>query len=393
MKDPALFAIVGRHQPAGRHARDGARFREEKLMEASEQSRDLTSRRSFLLKGAAVGAASLGAGGVLLEPSEALASGGLTKGDAAILRFLAAAEIIETDIWQQYNELAGIQDSEVPGGSGNPDYTDAVTILDSDMAQYIHDNTDDEISHAAFLNAYLRAHGAQTVNLDKFRTLPSSQATGAQQIGRLTNLMQLTVNTSFWTRYRSDSLNPDLGDTLPQAIPDLATGQHPAIPRTDADLAPTDHLNAIAFTAGFHFAWIEQGGTSLYAGLAQRATHSEVLRILLSIGGSEIMHFQTWQDKAGNALPLTDPTTGLTFPDLNADGELTQTNLIMPEPTPFLDRKFPIVSIIRPTETDGVAMGALNAFTADGLFIGQPPEFFPVLTGLAKAADAARHGS
>jgi hypothetical protein len=393
MKDPALFAIVGRHQPAGRHARDGARFREEKLMEASEQSRDLTSRRSFLLKGAAVGAASLGAGGVLLEPSEALASGGLTKGDAAILRFLAAAEIIETDIWQQYNELAGIQDSEVPGGSGNPDYTAAVTILDSDMAQYIHDNTDDEISHAAFLNAYLRAHGAQRVNLDKFRTLPSSQATGAQQIGRLTNLMQLTVNTSFWTRYRSDSLNPDLGDTLPQAIPDLATGQHPAIPRTDADLAPTDHLNAIAFTAGFHFAWIEQGGTSLYAGLAQRATHSEVLRILLSIGGSEIMHFQTWQDKAGNALPLTDPTTGLTFPDLNADGELTQTNLIMPEPTPFLDRKFPIVSIIRPTETDGVAMGALNAFTADGLFIGQPPEFFAVLTGLAKAADAARHGS
>jgi len=362
-------------------------------MEASEQSRDLTSRRSFLLKGAAVGAASLGAGGVLLEPSEALASGGLTKGDAAILRFLAAAEIIETDIWQQYNELAGIQDSEVPGGSGNPDYTAAVTILDSDMAQYIHDNTDDEISHAAFLNAYLQAHGAQTVNLDKFRTLPSSQATGAQQIGRLTNLMQLTVNTSFWTRYRSDSLNPDLGDTLPQAIPDLATGQHPAIPRTDADLAPTDHLNAIAFTAGFHFAWIEQGGTSLYAGLAQRATHSEVLRILLSIGGSEIMHFQTWQDKAGNALPLTDPTTGLTFPDLNADGELTQTNLIMPEPTPFLDRKFPIVSIIRPTETDGVAMGAVNAFTADGLFIGQSPEFFAVLTGLAKAADAARHGS
>jgi hypothetical protein len=362
-------------------------------MEASEQSRDLTSRRSFLLKGAAVGAASLGAGGVLLEPSEALASGGLTKGDAAILRLLAAIELIETDIWQQYNELAGIQDSEVPGGSGNPDYTAAVTILDSDMAQYIHDNTDDEISHAAFLNAYLQAHGAQTVNLDKFRTLPSSQATGAQQIGRLTNLMQLSVDTSFWTRYRSDSLNPDLGDTLPQAIPDLATGQHPAIPRTDADLAPTDHLNAIAFTAGFHFAWIEQGGTSLYAGLAQRVTHSEVLRILLSIGGSEIMHFQTWQDKAGNALPLTDPTTGLTFPDLNADGELTQTNLIMPEPTPFLDRKFPIVSIIRPTETDGVAMGTVNAFTADGLFIGQSAEFFALLTGLAKAADAARHGS
>ena len=261
------------------------------------------------------------------------------------------------------------------------------------MAQYIHDNTDDEISHAAFINAYLKAHGAQPVNLDKFRTLPSSKATGAQQIGRLTNLMQLTVDTSFWTRYRSDSQNPDFGDTLPQAVPDLATGQHPAIPRTDADLAPPDHLQAIANTAGFHFAWIEQGGTSLYAALAQRVTHSEVLRILLSIGGSEIMHFQTWQDKAGNAPPLTDPTTGLTFPDLNADGELTQTNLIMPEPTIFLDRKFPIVSIIRPTETDGAAMGAVKAFTDDGLFIGQSPEFFAVLTGLAQAADAARHGS
>jgi hypothetical protein len=84
-----------------------------------------------------------------------------------------------------------------PGGSGNPAYTAAVAVLDEDMAQYIHDNTDDEISHAAFINAYLKAHGARTVNLDKFRTLPSSKATGAQQIGRLTNLMQLTVNTSF----------------------------------------------------------------------------------------------------------------------------------------------------------------------------------------------------
>jgi len=362
-------------------------------METGEPYEHLTSRRSFLLKGAAVGAATLGAGRLLTDATPAFASGGLTKGDAAILRFLAAAEILETDIWQQYNELAGIQDGEVPGGSGNPAYHDAVAVLDEDMDQYIHDNTDDEMSHAAFLNAYLAAHGAETVNLDKFRTLPSSTATGAQQIGRLTNLMQLTINTSFWTRYRSDSQNPDFGDVLPNAVPGLATGQHPAIPRTNADLAPPKHLQAIANTAGFHFAWIEQGGTSLYAGLAQRVTHPEVLRILLSIGGTEIMHFQTWQDKAGNAPPLTDPTTGLTFPDLNADGELTQTNLIMPEPTIFLDRKFPIVSIIRPTETDGAATAAARSFTADGLFIGQSAEFFEVATGLAKAADAARHGS
>jgi hypothetical protein len=365
----------------------------EKTLETPEQPKNVTSRRSFLLTGAAIGAGTIGAGRFLADASPAFAAGGLTKGDAAILRFLAAAELIETDLWQQYNELAGIQDNEVPGGSGSPDYAAAIAVLDSDMAQYIHDNTDDEISHAAFINAYLKDHGEQPVNLDKFRTLPSSKATGAQQIGRLTNLMQLTVDTSFWTRYRSDSQNPDFGEALPQAVPGLAAGQFPAIPRSDDDLSPADHLQAIANTAGFHFAFIEQGGTSLYASLAQRVTHPEVLRILLSIGPTEAMHFQTWHDKAGNAPPLTDPTNGLVFPDLNADGELLQTILIMPEPTIFLSRKFPIVSIIRPTQTKGAAMSALKALTDDGLFIGQSKEFFALLTGLAKAADAARHGS
>jgi hypothetical protein len=364
---------------------------EDNLEERGKPLKSSISRRSFLGTSLAVGAGTIGAGLLANAPAVA-ARGGLTRGDADILRFLAAAEIIETDLWQQYNELGGIQDDEVPGGTGNPAYTEALAVLDEDMDQYIHDNTDDEITHFTFINAYLASHGVEPVNLDQFRTLPSSQATGAQQIGRLTNLMQLTVNTSFWTRYRSDSLNPDFGDTLPNAVPGLAAGQFPAIPRTDDDLTPPDHLQAIANTAGFHFAWVEQGGTSLYAALAQRVTHNEVLRILLSIGGTEIMHFQTWQDKAGNAPPLTDPTNGLVFPDLNADGELTQTNLIMPEPTIFLDRSFPICSIIRPTETDGAAMGAVNAFTADGLFIGQPPEFFALLNELAQAADHARHG-
>src|SRR6478736_5590157 len=368
------------------------RTKEEATLETPDQSKNVTSRRSFLLTGAAIGAGTIGAGRFLADASPALAAGGLTKGDTAILRFLAAAELIETDLWQQYNELAGIQDKEVPGGSGSPAYAEAVAVLDEDMDQYIHDNTDDEISHAAFINAYLKAHGAEPVNLNKFRNLPSSQATGARQIGRLTNLMELTVDTSFWTRYRSDSRNPDFGEKLPQAVPGLAAGRFPAIPRSDADLSQPDHLQAIANTAGFHFCFIEQGGTSLYAQLAQRVTDPEVLRILLSIGPTEAMHFQTWHDKAGNAPPLTDPTNGLIFPDLNADGEATQTNLIMPEPTIFLDRKFPIVSIIRPTETVGAAVGAVNALAADGLFIGQSAEFFAVVMGLAKAADAARHG-
>ena len=377
----------------------------------------LANRRSFLKKSVAAGAIATTSLGLLTSGPSALAgqegdeNEKLTKGDAAILRFLAAAEIIESDLWLQYQELGGVQDDEVsklastliPGypaqlTGGNPSYMQDLLPLDSDMPQYIHDNTEDELSHEAFINAYLASKGAPTVNLDQFRTLPSSKATGANQFGRLTNLTQLTVDTSWWTRYRSRTGNPDLGDTFPQAIPSLAVGQHPAIPRTDKDTANPNFLQAIANTAGFHFAFIEQGGTSLYPQLAQRVKSVEVLRILLSIGGVEIAHFQTWHDKAGNAPQLTDvvdPATGVkvTFPDLNSSpfgGEDFQTNLIMPEPTSFLSGQLPACSIIRPTETTGAAMKALASLTADGLFIGHSAAFFEFLRDLAQSADAAR---
>jgi hypothetical protein len=335
----------------------------------------------------------------LLPGASVIASGGLTRGDAAILRFLAALEILETDLWQQYNELGGVQDSEVPGGSGNQAYTQAVAQLDADMAQYIHDNTEDEFTHFDFINHFLTANGGSAVSLDKFRTLQGSQATGADRSKkRLTNLMQLTVDTSWWTRYRSRTKNPDppFNDTFAQAVPSIATGRHPAIPRTDNDLTPANHLQFIANTAGFHFATIEQGGSSLYPSLAQRVSSVEVLRILVSIGPTETMHFQTWLDKAGNAPPIIDPTTGLSFPDLNNPpfgGEDFQTNLIMPEPTVFLNRKFPVVSIIRPTETRGAAHGAVKFLTDMGLFLGQSSAFFATLNDLATQADAARRGS
>jgi hypothetical protein len=374
-----------------------------------------SNRRSFLKTGIAAGAVTVGAG-LLANSSSTFAqeekSGHLTKGDAAILRFLAAAEILESDLWLQYQELAGTQDDEVstlaskliPGypsqpTGGSPLYANAIAQLDSDMAQYIHDNTEDELSHEFFINAYLASKGADTVSLDQFRTLPGSKATGANQFGRLTNLTQLSVDTSWWTRYRSRTQNPDFGDTFPQAIPTLAVGQHTAIPRTDADLGNSSHLQAIANTAGFHFGTIEQGGSSLYPSLAQRVTHPEVLRIVLAIGGTEIMHFQTWSDKAGNAPDTTDtdPITGakVVFDLASAARFSTEdfkSNLIMPEPTVFLSKNFPTVSIIRPTETEGAAMGALKALTADGLFIGQSKEFFAFLTDLAEDADAARHG-
>jgi hypothetical protein len=232
------------------------------------------------------------------------------------------------------------------------------------------------------------------VRLERFRTLQGSQATGAQKhVKRLTNLMELTVDTTYWTRYRSRTANPDFGDTFAPAVPGLLMGRFPAIPRTDADLKPDKHLQAIAQTAGFHFGSIEQGGSSLYPSLAQRVHDREVLRVLLSIGPTETMHFQTWQDKAGNATAVTDPTNGLSFPDLNSPpfgGEDFQTNLIMPEPTIFLSRKFPVVSIIRPTETRGAAMGAVQFLSDSGLFRGQSPEFFRFLRRLAREADAAQ---
>jgi hypothetical protein len=371
----------------------------------TEPSNHTSSRRTFLKHTLAAGVA--GAGLSVAAGDRVFAhdddseeeEGELTKGDAALLRFAAAAEILESDFWIQYNELGGVQDSEVPGGSGNPTYTAKLANLDGDFAQYIHDNTDDEITHFTFLNAYLKSHGAQPVDLEPFRTLVGSKATGSSGQLRLTNLMHLTLDTSWWTRYRSDANNPDLDPsfTFPQAVPDLSKGAFTAIPRTDADLSPDAHIQAIANTAAFHMPTIEQGGSSLYPSLAQRATSVEVLRILISIGPTETMHFQTWSDKAGAAVstplaPLKDPTNGLTFPDLNSSpfgGDGFTTNLIMPEPCPFISRKLPKCSIIRPTETRGVATGTLGFLTRMGLFAGQSPSFFAFMRKLAAEADAA----
>src|SRR5580704_17439809 len=386
-----------------------------------------SNRRSFLRNGmATAGAATVGAA-LLPTGLRAFNDGDdrapVTKGDIAILRFLNALEQVEADLWQQYSALGGTQDNEVSGvNGGNPLYTAALEILDGEMAQYIHDNTDDENSHAAFLGNYLESKGAEPVDLKKFRVLPSSTARGAKSLGRLTNLTQLTIDTSFWSRYRSIT-NPDFDPMAKfvQAVPSLNVGQHTAIPRSNADTTgstisanPADnpksittHLQAIAFTAGFHFAFIEQGGSSLYPTLAQKVTNLEVLRILLSIGPSETMHFQTWQDKAGNALPLTDVDNGpggtgasVTFSTLSQaqgetnpeslNGDTLQANLIMPEPTHFLDEKLGPVAIVRPISTKNAgAVASFQGFVDDGLFIGQKKQFFDLMFDLANEADQA----
>jgi hypothetical protein len=393
--------------------------------------RRAANRRMFLRNGMiAAGAAGVGAGvlpGSLSAWERDDHEFPITKGDIAILRFLQALETVEADLWLQYSELGGTQDNEVsgPGMAGNPAYTAALTILDGDMPQYIHDNTDDEISHSRFLANYLKSKSAEPFDLTPFKTLPSSQADGADKTAlRLTNLTQLTIDTSFWSRYRSIT-NPDFDPGAPfvQAVPSLNVGQHTAIPRTNDDTAGSNpsnppssistHLQAIAFTAGFHFAFIEQGGTSLYPALAQQVSNPEVLRVLLSIGPSETMHFQTWQDKAGNALPITDTDKGftgstgatVTFMDLkmakgetnpeSLNGDTLQANLIMPEPCHFLNQDLGPVAIIRPTSIqNGGAVASVVAFANDGLFIDPKTNkntgIVQALLRLAEEADEAR---
>ena len=92
--------------------------------ETIHQPQDLISRRSMMFKGAALGVGATAVGRLLVDPPDVFAKGPhqgqgrppypWRRGDPPLPR---AAEIIESDLWQQYNELAGIQDGEVPGGS------------------------------------------------------------------------------------------------------------------------------------------------------------------------------------------------------------------------------------------------------------------------------------
>jgi hypothetical protein len=354
------------------------------------------NRRSFLKTGMLAGsAATLGAGLVgSLKPAFGQSSS-LTKGDVAILRMLAAAELIEADLWTQYAELGGIGDNppiEVDPNQKLNSYQAALKNLDSDGPQYITSNTLDEVSHATFLNGYLESKGEAPVNLDEFRTLQGSTATGADNIGRLTCLQHLNVDTSWFIRYRSKT-NPDFGATFPQAV---TITNRTAIPITDADLnGSAAHNQVIANVAAFHFGYIEQGGASLYASMGQKASSAEVLEIIFGIGGDEIAHFLEWVDFAGNGVqapvaPVTDK--GLTFPDFFAShlGALVQPSLIFPVPCEFISPGLPHCSVIRPlTDKFGGGVATIASFTADGLFFGQSKEFLNVVNQIAAEADAA----
>jgi hypothetical protein len=350
-----------------------------------------TARRSFL-KGGVFASGALVTSGLFGGAASALAQSAdqddhgdneFTDGDAAILRFLATAELIEADLWTQYAELGGNS-----SGSPNP-YQKALQNLDGDGSQYITSNTLDEVSHAAFLNAYLESQGAEPASLDAFRNLQGSRATGAQNIGRLTNLMHLNVDTSWYIRYRSTT-NPDMGATFPQAI---TINSRTAIPRTDADMGNATEIQVIANTAAFHFGTIEQGGSSLYASLSRKVTSEQALEITLGIGGDEVAHFLEWVDFAGNGVqPPVAPVSfgGLTFPDFTTKGPLFQPNLIFPVPCQFINPKLPNCAVIRPlTDKFAGARATITFLTNMNLFAGQSKEFFAELQRLADAADAA----
>src|SRR5271156_1171076 len=363
-------------------------------------------RRSFMKSGLLAGGAATVGVGLLAKTSSAQERGRLNPGDTAILRFLAAAELIESDLWTQYAELGGIGNNPPVEVATTPlnNYQTALSNLDSDGPQYITSNTLDEVSHAAFLNAYLESRGAQPVNFTEFETLPGSTATGSSGKLRLTNLMHLNVDTSWFVRYRSTT-NPDLGATFPQAI---TLNGVTAIPRNNADFngaanqnfLGNDHIQAIANVAAFHFGYIEQGGSSLYAAMSQKVSSLEVLKITLGIGGDEIAHFLEWVDFAGNGVqqpvaPFKDPISGLSFPDFFNNPPLqppsrVQPSLIFPVPCEFISADLPHCAVIRPSDDKFAgAVATIASFTADGLFVGQQPKFLQVLQQMAEAADAA----
>jgi len=360
------------------------------------------NRRSLLKSGMlAGGAAVVGASTGLFSGGKSAfgqdGGRGLTKGDVAILRFLAAAELIESDLWTQYAELGGIGNNppiEVDPNQQLNSYQAALSNLDGDGPQYITSNTIDEISHATFLNGYLESKGADPVDFSEFEILQGSTATGAEDIGRLTNLQHLNVDTSWFVRYRS-ATNPDFGATFPQAI---NITNRTAIPITNADFNNPNHIQVIANTAAFHFGYIEQGGSSLYQALGQKVSSLEVLKITLGIGGDEVAHFLEWVDFAGNGVqapvaPVTDG--GLTFPDFFTNPplqppNLVQPSLIFPVPCEFISPKLPHCAVIRPSDDRfGGAVATIASFTQDGLFFGQSKKFFRVVQQLAEEADSA----
>jgi hypothetical protein len=323
------------------------------------------SRRGFFAASSAAAAAA-----ITPQLFAQVNSSTVTPGDIAILKFLAAAELIEDDLWQQYCELA----------VNNPAYNRALRRIDRSLVRYICDDRDDERSHAALINAFLVAIGQQPVNLDPFRRLPSVSVTGAEQRGRITNLRNLNVDTSWFLRYRSAE-NPDLGATFPQFV---AINSRDTIPVSNSQ--SENQIQLAAHAAAFHFCAIEQGGGSLYNGLLSKVTSLDTLAIVAAIGPTEIIHFTGFHKSLEN-LPAFS-FDGLSFPNIRDNRELGEG--IFPEPCRFLDPNFPLCSVVRPrSNANSGPLAAATGLVQSNLFAGQGNDFFDAVVALATAADNA----
>jgi len=319
-------------------------------------------------------------------------SGRLTKGDIAVLRFLAAVELIECDLWQQYEELGGVTQ-----GSQNS-YQLALQFLDGHGSQYITSNTLDEISHATYLNLYLESEGADPVNFDRFRNLRGSSATGAQNIGRLTNLMHLDMDTDWYLRYRILE-DPNFGTAFPRVVRIV---NRQSIPRTDAECDDSQRVQAIANTAALHFGYIEHASSSLYASFSHKLKRAAVLKVALGIGGDEIAHFLAWVDFAGSAIQgspfnfldaqssVANQDIAFPSPNRKPSGPLCQICLSFPVPGDVMDKAVACRPVIGQLDDQfSGAVATINSFTRNGLFVGQSPEFMHTLMQIAEDADCA----
>lgn len=349
--------------------------------QTTDASAPTVDRRHFLKRlGLAGAAAPLGAtllsGGAPAIARAQSAPAGYTQGDIAILRFLAMAELLGQDLFGQFAEVA----------VNNKPFQAALQRINFDLPNYLKQTARDEASHAVFVNAYLQRIGQAPVNLDAFRTLPGSQATGSARTARLTNLSSLSPDTAFYNRFRKN-VNPDFG---PDAEPIATIVNQPGIPTDDSFSA--DRLDVAAHTAAFYFPFQSQGEVGLYGSFMPKITNPEVSEIFAGIRPIEVVHL----DIASAAL-VTSPGliagADAQFPDL-----LNRHNFarkLAPGPTTFISGDLPAVSVARPSSTAVIgAVQIVRRLTAAGLFNGQSATFMSMGMEMAMAADAAvRNGA
>ena len=338
----------------------------------------LTPRRGFLRAGLAASAVAVTSGGALALTTVSNDDLDLvTDGDIAILQFLAAAELLEDDLWQQYDELA----------EGNALYQQALRRIDRSLVRYINDDRDDERSHHQLINAVLARIGQRrgrnlVVNVDPFRVVNPPNVVGIAPRPRLTNLQRLNVDTAWFNRYRS-AQNPDL-PPAPQATAQFVTiSAQPTIPVSN--LQGASEIQLAAHCAAFHFAAIEQGGASLYNGLIDAVISPVARAIVAAIGPTELYHFVGFHKSLEN-LPAFS-FGGVTFPGIRENRELGEG--IFPEPCAFLDPTLPLCSVVRPrSNANSGPLAAASGLAASGLFDGNPG-FVQAAVQLAQAAESA----